>query len=169
MIDVSTALKNPGQAFPLECALTLAPMDVMGDQVRLTDIALSGTMTGSEESVSVRGGVRAELAAHCARCLREVSRPLKAEIEEVFVRAPDPENPDQRPLEGFRIDLTGPAREALLLEMPMRLLCRKDCEGLCPVCGANLNEKPCDCPKDARRANPFAALGELFTSDDEEV
>jgi uncharacterized protein len=113
--------------------------------------------------------VRACLTAHCARCLREVSQPLKAEIDEVFVREADPENPDQRLLDGHQIDLTGPARESLLLEMPMRLLCRKDCKGLCLACGANLNENPCDCPKGEPVANPFELLRELLPSDDEEV
>ena len=169
MIDVSAALKNPGQAYPFECALTLEPMDVLSDEVRLADTLLKGELIGAGESVGVRGTVSAVLTAHCARCLREVSMPLKAELDEVFVREADPENPDQRLLDGHQIDLSGPAREALLLEMPMRLLCRKDCKGLCPVCGANQNDKPCDCPKGEPKANPFAALSELFTSDDEEV
>jgi uncharacterized protein len=169
MIDVSAALKNPGQAYPFECALTLEPMDVLSDEVRLTDILLKGELTGAGESVGVVASVRACLTAHCARCLREVSQPLKATLDEVFVREADPENPDQRLLDGHHIDLSGPAREALLLEMPMRLLCRKDCKGLCPVCGANLSENQCDCPKGEPKANPFAALSELFTSDDEEV
>lgn len=169
MIDVSAALKNPGQAYPFECALTLEPLDVLSDEVLLSDIRLQGELIGAGESVGVAGTVHAVLTAHCARCLREVSQPLKAAIDEVFVREADPENSDQRLLDGHQIDLTGPAREALLLEMPMRLLCRKDCKGLCPVCGANLNENSCDCPKGEPKANPFAALSELFTSDDEEV
>ena len=169
MIDVSDALKNPGQAYPFECALTLEPMDVLSDEVRLTDVLLKGEVTGAGESVSARGTVRAVLTAHCARCLREVSQPLKAELDEVFVREADPENPDQRLLDGHQIDLSGSAREALLLEMPMRLLCRKDCKGLCPVCGANLSEQPCDCPKGEPKASPFAALSDLIPSDDEEV
>ena len=169
MIDVSSALKNPGQAYPFECALALEPMDVLSDEVTLTDIFLKGEITGAGESVSIRATVRAVFIAHCARCLKAVSQPLKAEIDEVFVREVDPENPDQRLLEGHEIDLTGSAREALLLEMPMRLLCRKDCKGLCPVCGANLNDKSCECPKGASNANPFAALVKLLPSDDEEV
>ena len=169
MIDVSAALKNPGQTYPFESALTLEPMDVLSDEVRLTDILLKGEMTGAGESVGIRGTVRAVLTAHCARCLREVTQPLKAELDEVYVREADPDSPDQRLLEGHQIDLTGPAREALLLEMPMRMLCRKDCQGLCPVCGANLNEKPCDCPKGEPKASPFAALSDLIPSDDEEV
>jgi len=169
MIDVSAALKNPGQTYPFQCALTLEPMDVMSDEILLTDILLKGDFTGAGESVSVRGNVRATLNAHCARCLKAVSQPLTAEIDEVFVREPDPENPDHRLMEGHQIDLTGSAREALVLEMPMRLLCRKDCKGLCPVCGANLNENQCDCQKGETKANPFQALSGLFTSDDEEV
>jgi len=47
------------------------------------------------------------------------------------------------------IDISGQVREALLLALPMRLLCREDCRGLCPECGADLNEGPCDCRREA--------------------
>ncbi len=36
-------------------------------------------------------------------------------------------------------------RDEIILEHPIRILCRPDCQGLCPFCGANLNEGPCDC------------------------
>jgi uncharacterized protein len=168
MIDVSNALKNPGQTYPFECALTLPPMEVLSDEVRLENIIIKGELAGAGESVSVRGEVSALVHAHCARCLRELSRPIRARIDEQFLRVPDPQNPDQRLLDGFQIDLASPALESMLLEMPMRFLCDADCAGLCPTCGANVNQQPC-CPKDEPRANPFAALSKLITSDDEEV
>jgi uncharacterized protein len=43
------------------------------------------------------------------------------------------------------IDLSFGVRESLLLALPMKVLCSEDCKGLCPHCGANLNEESCDC------------------------
>jgi uncharacterized protein len=50
------------------------------------------------------------------------------------------------------LDLSFPAWEALILEIPMKPVCRDECRGLCPVCGADLNEKTCGC--EAREADP---------------
>ena len=53
------------------------------------------------------------------------------------------------------------------METPFVVLCRPDCAGLCPVCGANLNRETCDCAERAEEervmsdANPFAALKNL--------
>ena len=47
-----------------------------------------------------------------------------------------------------RYDIFPRVLEAVLLELPIRVLCREDCKGLCSACGANLNEGACDCPKE---------------------
>ena len=63
--------------------------------------------------------------------------------------------PDNR-----KIDLVPLIVAALLLEVPLVPLCDDDCKGLCPQCGANLNEGPCGCSRDEAdvEASPFAAL-----------
>jgi uncharacterized protein len=51
-------------------------------------------------------------------------------------------------------------REQVLLALPMQRVCREDCRGICPVCGKDRNEAPCDCrehPADDR----WRALGKL--------
>ena len=59
------------------------------------------------------------------------------------------------------IDLAFPAFEALVLELPMKPVCREDCPGLCLVCGANLEESPCGCR--AEEADPrFLSLKRLL-------
>lgn len=59
------------------------------------------------------------------------------------------------------IDLAFPAFEALVLELPMKPVCREDCPGLCLVCGANLDESPCGCR--AEEADPrFLSLKRLL-------
>ena len=59
------------------------------------------------------------------------------------------------PIDDDVIDLAPLVRDSVVLELPGAPLCREDCAGLCPQCGANLNEGPCGCvaPRDPRWAN----------------
>jgi uncharacterized protein len=52
---------------------------------------------------------------------------------------------DAFPIIGEQIDLTQMVRESIILELPLAPLCRADCAGICPVCGANRNDQPCSC------------------------
>ena len=58
--------------------------------------------------------------------------------------------------DGRKLDLNEPVREALLLELPMAPHCREDCNGLCPRCGADLNDGPCACDDPAELRTPAA-------------
>jgi uncharacterized protein len=68
---------------------------------------------------------------------------LNVSMEEIFSFSPATD-PIYFIDEGW-LDLRKPLREQILLAMPMHLLCRPDCKGLCPNCGQNLNEGPCQC------------------------
>jgi len=59
--------------------------------------------------------------------------------------------------EGEEIDFYEPVQEQIVLALPIKPLCREDCKGLCPRCGADLNEQPCNCGED-RSSSPFAIL-----------
>lgn len=167
LLNVSDALKNPGQSYPFSFQLALEKMDVQGETVRFDQVSVSGEVIGAEESASVKGRVSAVLNARCARCLEPVALPVSAVFDEVFVKTPDPEDPDQRLLDGFRVPMDDVVREALLLEMPMRIVCSEQCKGLCPICGANQNIQRCTCQEGGKRQNPFSALSELLTEDEE--
>ena len=58
-------------------------------------------------------------------------------------------------------------RACVLLEVPAKVLCREDCKGLCPVCGANLNHGTCTCQEGAEVTNPFSALKSIVLKDEE--
>ena len=166
-LDVSRALKNPGQSYSFKGELVLPEMDVFDDLVSFEDVQVSGTFTGAIESVKVTGTVEAVVCTRCANCLGAVKQPVKATLSEVYTRTVDPEDPDQRALDGYLVDMTDSAKDALLLELPMRILCHESCPGLCPVCGVNLNTQRCTCQEGGKRQNPFSALGKLLTEDEE--
>ncbi|HUP28016.1 MAG TPA: DUF177 domain-containing protein, partial [Chloroflexia bacterium] len=62
------------------------------------------------------------------------------------------------------MDLSEPVRQAILVALPMKPLCREDCKGLCPNCGANWNDGLCDCTPE-QMDNHWVGLRELRLED----
>lgn len=106
----------------------------------------------------LRGQIKTALTTPCDRCLQEV--PIPAEIP--FDLLYTPEDPgtgkvgeteiqardlDFAPYQNDQIDLDAMVLEQLELSLPTRVLCRDDCSGLCPQCGADLNFEQCQCAK----------------------
>jgi len=110
------------------------------------------------EQLALRGRLRGVGRAECARCLEEFSLTLDAGFAALAVRggrlAGDAESLAGEdyvlPHDGRALDLTDAVREQVLLSLPMVLLCRPDCAGLCLQCGANRNTAPCSCTSEAR-------------------
>ena len=116
----------------------------------VADIRLKGTYAG-------------RFRVPCARCIEPVDIPLSSEFDLIFrpigadseapersITAPETEigyyQEDSLALEDV-------LREQVLLALPVRTLCKPDCKGLCPRCGANRNLQPCNCdagPSDPR-------------------
>ena len=167
LMDVSRAIRDPGQSYPFEATAEIEPMTVLDDPVRFTHVRLKGQMVGTGGGVRLTASVAGDVESRCALCLEPVEKHLEAEIDALFAREPDPDDPDQYPLEGHQIETDDLAREALLLELPMRFLCSESCKGICPSCGTNRNIAPCTCQEGGERQNPFSALSKLLTEDEE--
>jgi len=165
-LKVLNALKNPGQEYPFTADAQIEEMEVFGDPVLFTDVAVEGVFTGMGETVSIEATATAKVTSRCARCLEEVSMPITAEIHAEFTREPDPEDPDQYCFEASELELTEAIKDALLLELPMRFVCSEDCKGLCSQCGTNLNTGTCSCQKEDIM-NPFAALRSIVENNEE--
>jgi uncharacterized protein len=130
-----------------------------GEQSTLEATDLNGEVkvTRLSEGVLVQGDVEANVHLQCSRCLEDISLRVEARLEEQFQPTVDVETgrPIARvPTEdeadstfaidtNHLMDLSEPVRQALLVAIPMRPLCRDDCKGLCVVCGANLNYGDC--------------------------
>ena len=170
LMDVSLALKNPGQSYPFEQTVEIEPMVILDDPVCFTSVCLKGTYTGAGDSVRIEGTLSADVESRCALCLEPVATHVEAEVDVSFVKtadALDPDDEDAYPIDGYRIDIQPMVEEALVLEIPMRFLCSETCKGICPVCGTNRNIAPCTCQEGGDRQNPFSALSELLTEDEE--
>ena len=164
---VSNALKNPGQEYPFEADARLEEMEVLGDPVRFEGISARGVFIGSGETVRVDADVTATVVSRCARCLEAVSLPIAAQMHADFARQPDPDDPDQYAFQSSTLELSEAIKDALVLELPLRFLCREDCKGLCPQCGVNLNTGSCTCREADEDSNPFAALRSIVQNNEE--
>lgn len=98
----------------------------------------------------VTGKVATVGTLRCGRCLREFDQPVEVAS---FVFHQELTGQDF-------VDLTAQIREDIILELPQRALCGESCKGLCPVCGADLNRRPCRC-KVRRDDSRWAALNQL--------
>ena len=147
-IDLSAPLRDSGQSYPFSADLELEPIVYLDDPVAFSNVHAEGVLIGAGESVEMRATVSADVTSRCALCLEEAKALLAAETVDRFSRTPN-EDEDEYLIEGYSADLTKPVLDALLLEMPMRFLCRPDCKGLCPVCGQNRNNGSCTCEQDS--------------------
>jgi uncharacterized protein len=84
----------------------------------------------------------AQLEGACVRCLEPASPSFEVDVREVHQPGAGDELASPYVSEEDELDVARWARDALALELPAQITCRPDCAGLCPQCGANLNEDP---------------------------
>jgi len=112
-------------------------------------------LTKAGHGIWLRATLETTLQLVCTRCLKPVNASVTVDIEETFVsisNLPKSERSDSEKIDAATIidethtlDLTEVLRQELYLNQPAQLLCKDDCLGLCPQCGHDLNEGPCDC------------------------
>ena len=155
-------------------------LDWLSMTTGLDDLAFEGPVTwavdvlNTEGALLVTGSAQAHAKTTCARCLGDAEIDLDGEIEGWFLLSEEsamPEDVDEDEVQVLPADhmpaLDPLIRAALIMEVPNPPLCDPDCAGLCPKCGADLNEGPCGCEPDAgadepaRSNNPFAVLADF--------
>ncbi len=113
-------------------------------------------LTRTDRGILAKGILHTEIELTCSRCLSLFNCPLTLNIEEEYspttdivtgIPLPLPDEPGSFTIDEHHIlDLTEAIRQYAILAIPMKPLCQEDCAGLCPTCGANLNQAPCNCP-----------------------
>ena len=125
-------------------------------EIRLLGPAeVQGRIERAGKEVELRGELHATVEIRCSRCLKPVTVPLDGEFDERFAsevgwRGEEqhelrPEDLNLAVFDGEAIELDDFVREHILLALPGHVLCREDCKGLCPECGADLNAGACKC------------------------
>jgi uncharacterized protein len=134
--------------------------------LRLVDSLIDGPMEVVGSVVGTADGVQSEFRAEavanlmCVRCLTTWTEKIDVDGSQHFSAIPDEDG--YAVVHGL-IDVGAPAMDELALGLPAAPVCRKECRGLCPICGTDLNSDPCDGHGDDSDS-PFAVLRDLFDS-----
>lgn len=143
-------------------------------------IAVKGrAYRGRADEIVLEGSIEGALDLECARCLARyrhaLREPFRLVLEPAGLRTPtEPEaaaalardgicTTDELELGWYRgseLQLDSMCLEVIALALPVKPLCREDCAGLCPRCGADRNDADCGC-REATPSSPFAALAAL--------
>jgi uncharacterized protein len=125
--------------FPFESDKIHIPPDL-----DLEQLSGNAKVTRAAQGLLVQVKMRANTAAQCVRCLDDFSQPLEIEFTELYAFSPNSATESGLLVpEIGKIDLEPLIREEMLLAVPISPLCSPDCKGICPVCGGNRNETPC--------------------------
>jgi uncharacterized protein len=132
------ACAGPGEGFAVAAPVDLA-FDIYKDK----------------DQFRLVGRVRTTLELPCSRCVEPFPSPVDASFDLRYLPRSHDVGEGEREIEeddlstsfyeDETIDLGQLMREQFLLSLPMKPLCRETCRGLCPQCGANLNQARCEC------------------------
>lgn len=150
------------QAIPIDCTLDLSQLERAGEHPLREPVTVTGRVENRAGIVRLTAQATYTLDTACDRCAAPLHRVCQLPVEHVLVSALNREDADDLILvEDGVLSLDDLVAADLILNLPMKILCREDCRGLCPLCGRNLNEGLCGCRTQA--ADPrLAALKELL-------
>jgi DUF177 domain-containing protein len=142
--DLRNVRARSGEEHREAVEVSIAPVELGGQRYIAVpedvpaELAVTLASTGLvfELSFSVR------LHGPCVRCLADAVVDERLALREYQATSPDSEELTTPYLTDDRLDLSAWARDALILALPDKILCRPDCAGLCPVCGKDLNRDP---------------------------
>jgi len=172
LLDLHALGRHPGEQLVRHMELP-APPDLAVGMIGVPEgspVVMDLTCQSAGDGILVEGTARVGLRGQCARCLADFDRDQTFDLQELYFypgRGPEPDeiedgDDDVNYVEDESVDLDPLLREAIVLSLPFSPLCRPDCAGLCPVCGADLNENPAhahEAETDAR----WAKLSDLGT------
>jgi uncharacterized protein len=151
VVNVAGLLRDP-PASHRDVAIDAVELDLGEDLVQAAPLEVRARLARTNRGLVVTGRASTALAEACSRCLVPLEVPLDVAFEEEVLPSIElesglPVDTREEP-EAFRLndhhelDLEPLAREAILLAAPIAPVCRPDCLGLCPECGADRNAGP---------------------------
>ena len=134
---------------PLDLQFDFSEEEIDGVFPFTTPVFLKGEITNVAEIVSLKAVATFSLDVYCSRCAEGVTYDMEVPIEHILVSELQNDETDEFIItENMKLDIKQLTLEDIYFALPSKFLCDDDCKGLCPKCGANLNEGPCECKKD---------------------
>ncbi|GAP22280.1 YceD family protein [Leptolinea tardivitalis] len=126
----------------------------LGSDLNLKTLVGKVELTRTPKGILVEAGFSATMQAECVRCLDEFDQLLRTDFSELYAfHANSVTDSGLIVPEDGNIDLLPLLREYLLIEVPIKTVCREDCQGLCIICGENLNHQTCEHQAEKNRSD----------------
>ena len=168
IIDISKVVKTINKEVSEEVSIEIDSFESrLGNFPILQKSPVMLTITNQEnKTLFIHGTVDIMVNIPCGRCLEEVPTQICFDIDKKLDIADgilvDDEMEENDYLIGFELDVDKLVYAEILVNWPMRVLCKDDCEGICKVCGANLNKGDCGCQR--TELDPrMAAIQDIFS------
>lgn len=144
IFDLGRLQLSSGEGRRLTVGIALDAMDFGGERYAIEPPLVEATLDVSRMThagYALRLRFDAALRGPCMRCLGDAAPVTHVDVREVHQEGGGDELTSPY-MDGDELDVEAWARDALALALPAQVLCRPDCAGLCPRCGANLNDEP---------------------------
>lgn len=158
IIDLTENLSRVGDSIDFECECQLGDWLLPYPNAKLIKTVVKLAVTYLKPNIRAEGLIVCCVQGFCDRCLADVYQQFELPFCQTFYKN-SAQDEDSYVYFGSKLDATKAVCDEIVLGLPVNLLCKADCKGLCPKCGSNLNNQPCNC--DTSRENVFSVLKNL--------
>ncbi len=162
LLDLKPLFAGSKDFLSVEFEVDLSNLEFLGVKPLRSPVAISGKIVSRAGIVESQLSCKVEYIGFCDRCLAETVENYTFGINRtIVVSLENEENDDIAVVPDMQLDLEDFCYPDIVMSLPTKILCKDDCRGLCPECGANLNTETCGCCK--KEIDPrLAALAELL-------
>lgn len=149
-IDVSSILKEIGGRIDIDGAVNMPDTEFLGEYHFIEPLSVKGSVSNNGKSLILRAVAEGHMTTNCARCMTEITVPVRFEIDENLARDDGEVSEDEDIIlfHDTSVEIDDIVFDNFLMNTTGKYLCKEDCKGLCVECGQNLNEGECGCSKE---------------------
>ena len=149
LIDLRKFFADETEPMNIDYSFSMNDTEIDGGFPFRTPVSVKGVLKPFAGSAVLDASVEYDLTKNCDRCEEETTKHYCFDVSHTIVAELSNEEDDDSyiQVEHETLDLDELIYSDIILELPVKFLCRDDCRGLCPTCGANLNLGPCECSK----------------------
>ena len=142
--DLTSAKKRNKE---INVTYDLTPINFGGEEIKTKEaIKVVGNINSTDDILTIKASVKTVLELKCSRCLDTFIYPIDIDIEERFTNNDEyRESEEVVFVDSDTLDIAQVVESQIVSTLPIKRLCKDDCNGLCQQCGNNLNQDACQC------------------------
>jgi len=158
-LNITDIIKANGNSMDIDFNETMESLNSIGNGLKFNQpVKFSGKLVNNSGVLKLEGRMTTGYTVQCVRCLADIAGKIDIKVDEDFVNSSSAKKgeDDVYTYEGNVLEIDKALIDNIVLSTQMKMVCSENCKGLCPKCGANLNEKECGCKDDV--LNPHMAV-----------